>query len=149
VNVKEKLKVFRLENTNIRTCIDSYCKKPSSAAARTPSLGSAGFHHGFYIVRGQPLDQLLAGVSYLFVPKKTLVSALIRVRRTPEVQPADITTERRAISRPIARHYAASYLDIDRNNYVIIVPFGGNSYPSFVAGPSGQGGPTYILNLYA
>jgi len=149
VNVKEKLKVFRLENTNIRACIDCQCKKPSGAAGGTPSLGSADFHHGFYIVTGQPLDQLLAGVSYLFVPKKILVSALIRVRRTPEVQPADITTERGAISGPIARHYAASYLDIDRNNYVIIVPSGGNSYPSFVAGPSGQGGPANILDLYA
>lgn len=97
---------------------------------------AAGFHDGFYIVRGQPPDQLLAGVSYLFVPKKTLVSTLIRVRWTPEVQPADITTEGRAIRGPIARHYAASYLDVNRNDYVIIVPFGGNPYPSFVAGPN-------------
>jgi hypothetical protein len=149
VNVKEKLKVIRLEYTNISARLDSQCKKLSNGAGRTPSLGSAGFHHGFYIVRGQPLDQLLAGVLYLFVPKKTLVSALIRVRWTPEVQPTDITTERRAISGPIARHYAASYLDIDRNNYVIIVPFGGNPYPSFVAGPNGQSGPANILDLYA
>ena len=148
MNVKEKLKVFRLENTNVGSVLIPTIR--SRQALRADSfIWECSFHHGFYIVRGQPLDQLLAGVSYLFVPKKTLVSALIRVRRTPKVQPPDITTERRAISRPIARHYAASYLDIDRNNYVIIVPSGGNSYPSFVAGPSGQGGPANILDLYA
>jgi hypothetical protein len=149
VNVKEKLKVFRLENTNIRARIDSQSKQPSSTAGRVLSRRAAGFDDGFYIVRGEPPDQLLAGVSYLFVPKKTLVSTLIRVRWTPEIQPADITTERRAIRRPIARHYAASYLDVNRNNYVIIVPSGRNPYPSFVSGPNGQSGPANIVDLYA
>jgi hypothetical protein len=149
VNVKEELKVFRLENTNIRARIDSQCNKPSSAADRVFSRRGAGFHDSFYIVRGEPPDQLLAGVSYLLVPKKTLVSTLIRVRWTPEVQPADVTTEWRAIRGPIARHYAASNLDVNRNNYVIIVPSGRNPYPSFVAGPNGQSGPANIVDLYA
>jgi hypothetical protein len=41
VNVKEELKVFRLENTNIRARIDSQCNKPSSAGAKFFHVGVA------------------------------------------------------------------------------------------------------------
>ncbi len=128
-----------------------YCrpKTPPNAGGCIVSRREAVFNDGFYTVRGQPSDQFLTRAAYLLIAKNTLVSTLVRVRRTPEVKPAGITAEGRAIRGPIARHYTASYLDVNRHNHMIIFSPGGNPYPAFVAGPEGESCPTNILDLYA
>ena len=99
-----------------------YCrpKTPPNAGGCIVSRREAVFNDGFYTVRGQPSDQFLTRAAYLLIAKNTLVSTLVRVRRTPEVKPAGITAEGRAIRGPIARHYTASYLDVNRHNHMII-----------------------------
>jgi len=147
--VKEKLKVFRLEDTDISARLDSRCKRPPSPAGSVLLYGGVGFDDGLYAVGGQPPDQLIAGVAYLLVPEKALGATLVLIRWTPEVQPADITTKGRSILGSIARHNTASYLNVNRNHHMIIIPLGRNSDPAFVAGPQWESRSPNISDLYA
>jgi hypothetical protein len=148
VNVKEKLIVLKLENTDITIGLYSGLKKQPTAAGSAISSRRTGLDDSFDAARGQPPDQLLAGVANLLFQKNTLVSTLVEIWWTPEVQPADIAAERRSIRGPIACHHSLGYLDVYGNHHMIIVSTGGNPYPSFVAGSYRESCSANILDLY-